>query len=55
MKKLNGTHSFFFFSSECRTHFHRLYHNTRDCSKPACIWLPELNCLSSSPATIVDQ
>ncbi|CDQ75769.1 unnamed protein product [Oncorhynchus mykiss] len=23
------------FSSECRTHFHRLYHNTRDCSKPA--------------------
>uniref|UniRef100_A0A8C7M2D5 ALK and LTK ligand 1 n=1 Tax=Oncorhynchus kisutch TaxID=8019 RepID=A0A8C7M2D5_ONCKI len=43
------------FSSECRTHFHRLYHNTRDCSKPACIWLPELNCLSSSPATIVDQ
>ncbi|KAM6938400.1 ALK and LTK ligand 1 [Lycodopsis pacificus] len=24
------------FSSECRTHFHRLYHNTRDCSTPAC-------------------
>nr|XP_043879123.1 protein ALKAL-like isoform X1 [Solea senegalensis] len=24
------------FSSECRTHFHRLYHNTRDCSRPAC-------------------
>ncbi|XP_024134680.1 protein ALKAL-like isoform X2 [Oryzias melastigma] len=23
------------FSSECKTHFHRLYHNTRDCSKPA--------------------
>ncbi|XP_056132115.1 ALK and LTK ligand 1 isoform X2 [Lampris incognitus] len=23
------------FSSECRTHFHRLYHNTRDCSRPA--------------------
>ncbi|XP_066575781.1 ALK and LTK ligand 1 isoform X1 [Amia ocellicauda] len=23
------------FSSECRTHFHRLYHNTRDCSTPA--------------------
>uniref|UniRef100_A0A8C7XFL9 ALK and LTK ligand 1 n=1 Tax=Oryzias sinensis TaxID=183150 RepID=A0A8C7XFL9_9TELE len=19
----------------CKTHFHRLYHNTRDCSKPA--------------------
>lgn len=23
------------FSLECRTHFHRLYHNTRDCSTPA--------------------
>ncbi|XP_072244785.1 ALK and LTK ligand 1 isoform X1 [Leuresthes tenuis] len=23
------------FSSECKTHFHRLYHNTRDCSRPA--------------------
>ncbi|CAL8309942.1 unnamed protein product [Lota lota] len=23
------------FSSECRTNFHRLYHNTRDCSRPA--------------------
>ncbi|XP_019735762.1 ALK and LTK ligand 1 isoform X1 [Hippocampus comes] len=23
------------FSSECRTHFDRLYHNTRDCSRPA--------------------
>ncbi|TWW57962.1 Protein ALKAL-like, partial [Takifugu flavidus] len=23
------------FSSECRTQFHRLYHNTRDCSRPA--------------------
>ncbi|KAK2835492.1 hypothetical protein Q5P01_015976 [Channa striata] len=23
------------FSSECRTHFHRLYHNTRDCTRPA--------------------
>ncbi|KAM6963278.1 ALK and LTK ligand 1 isoform 2-T2 [Aplochiton taeniatus] len=23
------------FSSECRTHFHRLYHNTRDCSRPS--------------------
>ncbi|XP_072294679.1 ALK and LTK ligand 1 isoform X2 [Eucyclogobius newberryi] len=23
------------FPSECRTHFHRLYHNTRDCSTPA--------------------
>uniref|UniRef100_A0A8C3AWA1 Uncharacterized protein n=1 Tax=Cyclopterus lumpus TaxID=8103 RepID=A0A8C3AWA1_CYCLU len=26
------------FSSECRTHFHRLYHNTRDCSRPACMY-----------------
>ncbi|XP_039908678.1 protein ALKAL-like isoform X1 [Simochromis diagramma] len=24
------------FSSECKTHFHRVYHNTRDCSTPAC-------------------
>lgn len=24
------------FSSECSKHFHRLYHNTRDCSTPAC-------------------
>ncbi|XP_010005188.1 PREDICTED: protein FAM150A [Chaetura pelagica] len=23
------------FSSECSKHFHRLYHNTRDCSTPA--------------------
>ncbi|XP_057696700.1 ALK and LTK ligand 1 isoform X1 [Corythoichthys intestinalis] len=23
------------FSSECRTHFDRLYHNTRDCTRPA--------------------
>ncbi|KAM6921444.1 ALK and LTK ligand 1 isoform 2-T2 [Xenentodon cancila] len=23
------------FSPECKTHFHRLYHNTRDCSTPA--------------------
>ncbi|XP_037530555.1 protein ALKAL-like [Nematolebias whitei] len=23
------------FSSECKTRFHRLYHTTRDCSKPA--------------------
>uniref|UniRef100_A0A3Q0RZB5 ALK and LTK ligand 1 n=1 Tax=Amphilophus citrinellus TaxID=61819 RepID=A0A3Q0RZB5_AMPCI len=23
------------FSSECKTHFHRVYHNTRDCSTPA--------------------
>ncbi|XP_043985371.1 protein ALKAL-like isoform X2 [Gambusia affinis] len=23
------------FSSECKTHFHRLYHTTRDCSRPA--------------------
>uniref|UniRef100_A0A8B9HWC3 ALK and LTK ligand 1 n=1 Tax=Astyanax mexicanus TaxID=7994 RepID=A0A8B9HWC3_ASTMX len=23
------------FSSECRTHFHRIYHNTRDCTRPA--------------------
>ncbi|KAL1023123.1 hypothetical protein UPYG_G00036670 [Umbra pygmaea] len=23
------------FSSECKTHFHRIYHNTRDCSRPA--------------------
>ncbi|XP_076780090.1 ALK and LTK ligand 1 [Arvicanthis niloticus] len=23
------------FSAECRRHFHRLYHNTRDCSMPA--------------------
>ncbi|XP_028629225.1 ALK and LTK ligand 1 [Grammomys surdaster] len=23
------------FSAECRKHFHRLYHNTRDCSMPA--------------------
>ncbi|KAM9831622.1 ALK and LTK ligand 1 [Neosynchiropus ocellatus] len=23
------------FSSECRMHFHRIYHNTRDCSRPA--------------------
>ncbi|XP_061682043.1 ALK and LTK ligand 1 isoform X2 [Syngnathoides biaculeatus] len=23
------------FSSECRTHFDRLYHKTRDCSRPA--------------------
>ncbi|XP_020945035.1 protein FAM150A [Sus scrofa] len=23
------------FSAECRKHFHRLYHNTRDCSTPA--------------------
>ncbi|KAL7829004.1 hypothetical protein SRHO_G00326380 [Serrasalmus rhombeus] len=23
------------FSSECRTHFHRIYHNTRDCARPA--------------------
>ncbi|XP_065102785.1 ALK and LTK ligand 1 isoform X1 [Paramisgurnus dabryanus] len=22
------------FPSECRTHFHRIYHNTRDCSRP---------------------
>ncbi|XP_054608315.2 ALK and LTK ligand 1 isoform X2 [Nothobranchius furzeri] len=22
------------FSPECKTHFHRLYHNTRDCSTP---------------------
>uniref|UniRef100_A0A8C4UJ26 ALK and LTK ligand 1 n=1 Tax=Falco tinnunculus TaxID=100819 RepID=A0A8C4UJ26_FALTI len=25
----------FTFSSECSKHFHRLYHNTRDCSTPA--------------------
>uniref|UniRef100_A0A5F9DBZ3 ALK and LTK ligand 1 n=1 Tax=Oryctolagus cuniculus TaxID=9986 RepID=A0A5F9DBZ3_RABIT len=25
------------FSAECSKHFHRLYHNTRDCSTPACI------------------
>ncbi|KFO23044.1 RB1-inducible coiled-coil protein 1 [Fukomys damarensis] len=24
------------FSAECSKHFHRLYHNTRDCSMPAC-------------------
>eukprot|EP00069_Balaena_mysticetus_P017351 bmy_10403T0 len=24
------------FSAECSKHFHRLYHNTRDCSTPAC-------------------
>uniref|UniRef100_A0A7M4FI58 ALK and LTK ligand 1 n=1 Tax=Crocodylus porosus TaxID=8502 RepID=A0A7M4FI58_CROPO len=23
------------FSAECSKHFHRLYHNTRDCSTPA--------------------
>ncbi|XP_043101941.1 protein ALKAL-like isoform X2 [Puntigrus tetrazona] len=23
------------FPSECRTHFHRIYHNTRDCSRPS--------------------
>ncbi|KAK6492016.1 protein ALKAL-like isoform X1 [Huso huso] len=23
------------FSAECSKHFHRLYHNTRDCSRPA--------------------
>ncbi|XP_062854317.1 ALK and LTK ligand 1 isoform X2 [Trichomycterus rosablanca] len=23
------------FSSECRTHFHRIYHNTKDCAQPA--------------------
>ncbi|KAJ7993534.1 hypothetical protein DPEC_G00273410 [Dallia pectoralis] len=23
------------FSLECKTHFHRLYNNTRDCSTPA--------------------
>uniref|UniRef100_A0A670XS20 ALK and LTK ligand 1 n=1 Tax=Pseudonaja textilis TaxID=8673 RepID=A0A670XS20_PSETE len=23
------------FSTECSKHFHRLYHNTRDCSTPA--------------------
>ncbi|XP_046497655.1 ALK and LTK ligand 1 [Equus quagga] len=23
------------FSAECKKHFHRLYHNTRDCSTPA--------------------
>ncbi|XP_026098759.1 protein ALKAL-like isoform X1 [Carassius auratus] len=22
------------FPSECRTHFHRIYHNTKDCSRP---------------------
>ncbi|XP_016421460.1 ALK and LTK ligand 1 isoform X2 [Sinocyclocheilus rhinocerous] len=22
------------FPSECRTHFHRIYHNTRECSRP---------------------
>ncbi|KAB5567106.1 hypothetical protein PHYPO_G00228950 [Pangasianodon hypophthalmus] len=23
------------FPSECRMHFHRIYHNTRDCARPA--------------------
>ncbi|XP_016301762.1 protein FAM150-like isoform X1 [Sinocyclocheilus anshuiensis] len=23
------------FPSECRTHFHRIYHNTRECSRPS--------------------
>ncbi|KAK0155213.1 Protein ALKAL-like [Merluccius polli] len=32
------------FSSECRTHFHRIYHNTRDCSRPACMYTFLLSC-----------
>uniref|UniRef100_A0A8C4RTW1 ALK and LTK ligand 1 n=1 Tax=Erpetoichthys calabaricus TaxID=27687 RepID=A0A8C4RTW1_ERPCA len=37
------------FSSECNRHFHRLYHNTRDCSTPACRCL----CLSSTFFTTI--
>uniref|UniRef100_A0A8V5FTH2 Uncharacterized protein n=1 Tax=Melopsittacus undulatus TaxID=13146 RepID=A0A8V5FTH2_MELUD len=31
----NFINHLFTFSSECSKHFHRLYHNTRDCSTPA--------------------
>lgn len=27
-----------YFSPKCSKHFHRLYHNTRDCTVPACEW-----------------
>ena len=29
-----------YFSPKCSKHFHRLYHNTRDCTIPACKWAP---------------
>lgn len=29
-----------YFSPKCSKHFHRLYHNTRDCTVPACEWQP---------------
>ncbi|EPY76336.1 RB1-inducible coiled-coil protein 1 [Camelus ferus] len=35
------------FSAECSKHFHRLYHNTRDCSTPACRGRAS-NCISDA-------
>ncbi|MBN3279964.1 ALKAL protein, partial [Polyodon spathula] len=38
------------FSTECSKHFHRLYHNTRDCSRPAC----RFQCYCADAVTVLN-
>ncbi|OPJ83446.1 hypothetical protein AV530_006337 [Patagioenas fasciata monilis] len=41
------------FSSECSKHFHRLYHNTRDCSTPAYYKSPKMFAIFSTKERIL--